>query len=367
MSLLDTLGQAASAIFTVIKAWLPLGLAITLGAFAVFMLQSYERELSDVDNIALEWNETIKKLGIEPVYPPQEDLSVGDVFAVVTSDDLERTAARTFPSRSLKLTHLDLSASLAEAYKKVYRFPISSIRGEGSDSWAQTQTGPAEPLFEGRELRSLPLVMFPGLSSVRTQNIAGGHSNGEGIITRLFGFSGRTDSGYDVKLGGTEAYGLPSIEATKAITEFCLSDATRAFCKEMFVRKQLGLFLYGDQIFERKAKAPEEYRFGVQIWLISRVYLARQIEVTKRDAVASRLEVVPASETPSQEAAPKGASPPAASADLSSEVEKLRQEIAEIKAQSFARDGASGRKIHASGISERPLVIGFVAVRALTF
>jgi Na+/H+-dicarboxylate symporter len=46
---------------------------------------------SDGQNSSLEaqWNSTIRRLGvnIEPVYPPQEDLSVGDLFATVVEDD----------------------------------------------------------------------------------------------------------------------------------------------------------------------------------------------------------------------------------------------------------------------------------------
>jgi hypothetical protein len=32
------------------------------------------------------WNSTISSLGVSPIFPPEEDLVVGDVLAVVTND-----------------------------------------------------------------------------------------------------------------------------------------------------------------------------------------------------------------------------------------------------------------------------------------
>src|SRR6266436_3219607 len=40
-----------------------------------------------VPNIEAAWNEAISRLGIDPVYPPEEDLVVGDLLAGVISDD----------------------------------------------------------------------------------------------------------------------------------------------------------------------------------------------------------------------------------------------------------------------------------------
>jgi hypothetical protein len=65
--------------------------AIVVG---VRWLAAYQPEpRSDVQASSLEaqWNSTIRRLGvnIEPVYPPQEDLSVGDLFATVVKDNLQ--------------------------------------------------------------------------------------------------------------------------------------------------------------------------------------------------------------------------------------------------------------------------------------
>src|SRR3954466_5989385 len=60
------------------------------------------------------WIRTIKNLGVNPIFPPEEDLVVGDVLAVVVGDvDIdshEQTnaiAKRALITRAVKLAHVD--------------------------------------------------------------------------------------------------------------------------------------------------------------------------------------------------------------------------------------------------------------------
>ena len=59
------------------------------------------------------WNEAVSLLNIEPIYPPQEDVYVGDIYAVVTRAD------RGFLGRSIKLWHVDLSHETRDTYVNV--------------------------------------------------------------------------------------------------------------------------------------------------------------------------------------------------------------------------------------------------------
>src|SRR4051794_29850183 len=40
------------------------------------------------ETITRQWNSTIFRLGIEPIYPPQEDISAGDIYLVIVNDAL---------------------------------------------------------------------------------------------------------------------------------------------------------------------------------------------------------------------------------------------------------------------------------------
>ncbi|WP_353645106.1 hypothetical protein [Mesorhizobium sp. WSM2239] len=73
------------------KSALIVGLMI-FGLVVFFLVKPFDspRELPD-DNAAVAWNAAIERLGIQPLYPPQEDFFVGDIY--VTLDDPESEIA----------------------------------------------------------------------------------------------------------------------------------------------------------------------------------------------------------------------------------------------------------------------------------
>lgn len=77
-------------------------------------------------SVARQWNQTIRQLGIEPVYPPQEDISVGDIFLIVTKvRDYEGSEVTDSPlaRRTIKLWHKDLADDLEKLYQFSFTFP----------------------------------------------------------------------------------------------------------------------------------------------------------------------------------------------------------------------------------------------------
>ena len=68
--------------------------ALAIGAAATIVVASVQwlvkteplQDAVKVSSLEAEWNDTISKLGIEPAYPPEEDLAVGDILAVVIMD-----------------------------------------------------------------------------------------------------------------------------------------------------------------------------------------------------------------------------------------------------------------------------------------
>ena len=104
---------------------------VAVGFFAVryfsgIAAQGRFAEVSIEEN----WNQTIQSLGVSPIFPPEEDLVVGDVLAVVVRDvdpDPEAQAdtveKKAFISRSVKLAHIDVAAALDKAYKDLPVFP----------------------------------------------------------------------------------------------------------------------------------------------------------------------------------------------------------------------------------------------------
>src|SRR3954447_8722369 len=60
-----------------------LGIAVTCGLVLWLAGPSYD----STETVARAWNRTISKLDIEPLFPPQEDTYVGDVFVIVANGE----------------------------------------------------------------------------------------------------------------------------------------------------------------------------------------------------------------------------------------------------------------------------------------
>src|SRR6516165_6782094 len=65
-----------------------LAVVLDLATSSAFFGSSHPKPLEG-HSVAMEWNESVQRIGINPVYPPQEDLHVGDIFADIKQSDNE--------------------------------------------------------------------------------------------------------------------------------------------------------------------------------------------------------------------------------------------------------------------------------------
>src|SRR4051794_21742581 len=102
-------------------------IAVTCAAVALlvagFVAFTWVAPVVPEKSVAQQWNEAISRLGIEPVYPPQEDIAVGDVFVILTNDELNEVEKEPLAGRSMKIWHVDMTTKLENAYADIYRFP----------------------------------------------------------------------------------------------------------------------------------------------------------------------------------------------------------------------------------------------------
>ena len=106
---------------------------VLLAGGAYYLVKWLAPPIGDIGQIEVQqsleenWNHTIQRLGIEPVFPPEEDLAVGDIFAVAVGIDKDARLqfapewaqfykGETFLKRSVKLAHIDVREALDEAY-----------------------------------------------------------------------------------------------------------------------------------------------------------------------------------------------------------------------------------------------------------
>lgn len=346
--------------------------AIAIGAAALHWASSGvpPEEIS----IAEQWNANIRKLGFEPIYPPVEDIAVGDVLAMVTEDAALRADPREpFARSNLKLLHLDLTSEIEKSYQEMYQFPATSARpAHDTDLWSQqAATG---SLFKPPEARTtLPLVIFPHFTISGSRRAGGG-----GVLSNLWGAAlggnAASSESIDVRISGTETYGIPAYPAEIRLMMFCDDLSTRTFCSDQAVRKQLSLVL-GSQIYEQivdKKTGKATMRYTVELGLVNRVFLARSIE-TKFSADNSQEAQVGSKSSPPEPlpaATPTSSSANAASASSSpNPTPSTATTSAPVTTAKPSTPSISVQQTSGSGVLlpdtvlQRPVVVGFKSVR----
>ncbi|MBR0954578.1 hypothetical protein [Bradyrhizobium canariense] len=238
-------------------------------------------------NVIEEWNATISKLGIDPVFPPEEDVAVGDIYAVLDDSENGQPSRTALALRSIKLTHQDLTADLDKAYRQSYLFPNTKPRPTD-----QTRPWDQEPNAEGilshpEKRTTLPIAAFPGFTIKQQSGFSGGLL---GWLSTTFGF--KSDSGIELNIPVAETYGIPSIEAVGELEKFCSDRNDPNRCTDETLRRHLAFVT--PRAFDLKPKDSNDpstvdaggasssssnpYRYPLQVVLVNRVYLARYID-----------------------------------------------------------------------------------------
>jgi hypothetical protein len=262
----------------------------------------------ETETLEAQWNATISKLGIEPVYPPAEDLAVGDLLAEVVDDDQrdrsvvnKKGAWSASLGKTVKLAHVDVEKALTEAYKDMPFFAevvsSSAERAQGSHaagSKNDTAVKSQEIAWRSASRTALPRAAFPGFTIVHTGSAGAGVSaSGYGLFH--FGAANEVSQTLEVRL--VETYGLPSVSADTVLKAFC--EKSRSVCSEKTAREQLQSLVgprlmtcYVDPVTDRTYPA-----VTVRVFMVSRVYLAHWINTKsmngRSEGGASQVIVLP--------------------------------------------------------------------------
>lgn len=321
------------------------------------------------------WNKTIGSLGVVPIFPPEEDLVVGDILATVIQDEdpdpniseTDNLARRSFVGRSVKLAHVDLSKELDEAYRPLPVFPATA--GEGP-----LRARVARQFSDAVLQSNLPRAAFPRLKIQGYDSAAGGISSGTGGAA---GYGASNQQYAEFELIDVRTYGLPSFQALQLFEAYCNAEATRNVCTEATARKHLKRIV-GERINSRylATNGDFEHATKVEIAMVYRVYLTSTIRDLRR-VQGSRSGWFRAifSGGGSEEASPpRSAEPPPAQPtngvagtdqleDLKKRLASLEQQVAKIRTGGvLSYDSYSGRESSIEGTFERPVAIAYRSI-----
>jgi hypothetical protein len=270
-----------------ILRWLGISVAATAlvaaAVFATLYLVNHRLQPDPGKTTSLEeqWDGTIRRLGlgIQPVYPPQEDFAVGDVFAtIVDTGHTPATAlaqvSEFFSGKSVKLGHADVAKMLDDAYQALPLFPDTAPPVQATAPAGSGAT-PVSLFGQHVERTELPRAAFPGLTITSDGSAGSGLTRSPG----LFNFGASRAATQKLVLGVVETYGIDAVAGEKALKDFCAAPATLDLCTELVARKYLR-YLLGDRIFDKhfdRDTQAFQYDFTVQVIMVYRIYLAREI------------------------------------------------------------------------------------------
>ena len=363
-------------------------------------------ETADVVNLEDEWANTIRKIGIEPVFPPEEDLTVGDVLAVVVKDtkpdaegDAKITAQTPLPKRAIRLAHVDVRKALTESYGllPVFVAPPSSLLppikpASGDNTAAKEAADDKTPAAkQAAEVKTtlpgvmrnfmaetnqgdLPRAAFPKLKIQGSANASGGLGASVG---GFFGYGTDNRGLEELFLTEVRTYGLPSSDAANLLTEFCTAEKTKHACSDIAARRQLVRTVGDDKStgkprvllkYVSDKKGNQRYRIRIDIVMVNRVYLARAIRNLNQSGTAEGARVS-VTVQPNAQAAADGSPSGTANPDRP-DIEAMRKRLEEIEKQSSGSTGGSAvygrsrdREALLNESFDRPVAIGYRSVR----
>ncbi|MBK1661967.1 hypothetical protein [Paracraurococcus ruber] len=301
-------------------AALAAGLVLAGGAAAILLLvRPFEAPPPPIEtvDVATAWADSIARLGIEPVFPPTEDLQVGDLWAVADAG-----GRSPLLSRAVRLARLDLRPDILAAQR-------------GAPVFAATAPGrPEEPArgldrFEAEvppgERIALRIAAFPGISIRHSVKAAARAGAAGGLLD-----GSRTGAATEeITIRTAETYGVDAGEGYGRLVAFCAEPRTALYCDEGFARQVLEA-VFGPQIVAAAS---------IRLTLVVRVFLTR--ELTQRRGTEDERGAT----ATLQPGAPAGGEAPAAP-----------------PGGSLAYAAATSSGLALSRVFERPVAFGFRSV-----
>jgi hypothetical protein len=308
----------------------------------------------DATDVADEWSKSISRLGISPIFPPQEDFYVGDIWAVISQDNVPKSGLL---NRGFRIGHLDLRPDIIQASKSLPIFAPTAVIGEKEKFRSQPR---AEATNDAGDNITLSLAAFPGITLNRAERRAATAGKS------FFGSAAERDTEEieETRIPVAETYGVPVEAAMAKLTQWCTSPENATRCHNRYIRNLLSFGI--DPRVGNKTN--NQYDVAIQIQVVVRVFLTREIEhhqhisgsrgATIRitgDGTALTTPSSPASTDPSAVARAN-----AAADNISKAADAAQSRPAGLTGGSIVEVGASDVRLNE--VFQRPVAFGYRAI-----
>lgn len=287
-SIPDRVLQAVGAGFGFVWAHLWQILCILLVcAFTYYVVDPFgKRPDPQAQDVAAAWSSSIEKLGILAIYPPEEDFHVGDIWAVVANKDYRDYKDKKDPKdssspllgRAVRLDHIDLRAEILDGIRNRTATFADTAAIKPEEKFRKQDANEIGVAANSDPKISLTLAAFPGITishSVRAASALSGGFAG-------FGAARQDQENEVIRIPVAETYGAPAAVAYDRLALWCDDPKTKFRCTDTYARSLLAFAVDPGVRTVRDG----EYTNPLQLRLITRVFLTREIEHQRRQTSA---------------------------------------------------------------------------------
>lgn len=236
-----------------------------------------------------------EQLGINPVYPPREDLQVGDVYAVEVHSLNERFAAKSAFVAPVNMSR-EITAYLGTRYKFHETKAVAPVEGSsdhGLKQWQSDVTNGSGVQPAMLQFTTLPVAGFPRIEVNSGVSIGvGGQPTGLAVA---FGFAAAKTLKMSLQYSSVTSYEVPPPVAIRALQRYC--DQVE---QDRCARSEFGYWINQKYQLDQD---DDGYVWEAGALMVTKVYLARKITYTFNDAtLAAAATATVAAERKAQEA-----------------------------------------------------------------
>ncbi len=220
--------------------------------------------------------ESVRQLGIYPVYPPREDLQVGDIYGVEDNPSVERARIR-----NVFLDSVDLTDQIRKYLNRRYTFGTTTtastqtIDGVSAQLFSQGDAPADGKLFDSPDPQNLPITGFPSIEVDSGLSLSLlGASGGIG-----FGFGSSQTLKMTLNFGLVTSYSVPIPVALDTLGGYCDARAVARSSQNCWNKS---VTTYLNQKYQLGDSGPKSIK-KAQVLMVSKVYLARTISYTFND------------------------------------------------------------------------------------
>ena len=326
--------------------------------FVLFEIRPFNRDADlDAAAVASAWTQSIGRLGIKAVFPPDEDVYVGDIWAVITSSE-----NKSLLSRSVRVGHIDLRKEIISAR---YNKPLFSDTPKflAEDKFRVLSQFEVENSMSPEENRiALSLSAFPGITISHTKKTSGLF----GTILGSIGAGNSEEDTEEIRIPIAETYGVPVEAAISHIKEWCKENNDhKGICYGKGARDILAFSV--DPAVNKVTD--HHYKSEVGLQLITRVFLMREIEHKRgrnsaRNAAAESEGGLSSPNQTSRNTRQDTTTSSQNEISIDSTKQPATAQTATTRKVSIATGDSSG--INLTEVFQRPLVFGYRAITLKT-